>query len=154
MSRALLSNRPICEEDGCDCEAALIAKHQDGVTGYFRVVCSRHHCERVAENRGKPSYIHVLAANAGFEEVWDYMNFITPHRQWMKDYCENIDGRLGFKCTTTISHKSMLQADHIDGNPSNDVESNMQTLCACCHIYKTIKNGDLKTPGRKTLGVR
>ena len=47
----------------------------------------------------------------------------------------------------------MLQVDHIDGNPYNEPEdgSNFQTLCACCHLYKTWQSGDNKTAGRKTL---
>lgn len=54
-----------------------------------------------------------------------------------KDYCENIDGRLGFKCTTTILGPYQLQLDHIDGDRYNNDPNNHQTLCACCHAYKT-----------------
>jgi hypothetical protein len=47
----------------------------------------------------------------------------------------------------------MLDRDHIDGNPDNEPEdgSNFQTLCKCCHAYKTIKNKDYLTPGRKKI---
>ena len=46
----------------------------------------------------------------------------------------------------------MLQVDHIDGHPYNEPldGSNFQTLCACCHNYKTWKSGDGQTAGRKT----
>jgi hypothetical protein len=54
-----------------------------------------------------------------------------------KDYCENIDGRLGYTCTTTILGLYQLQVDHIDGNRYNNSLDNIQTLCACCHSYKT-----------------
>ena len=54
-----------------------------------------------------------------------------------KDYCENIDGRLGFKCTSTILDPCQLQLDHIDGDRYNNDSNNHQTLCACCHAYKT-----------------
>ena len=30
-----------------------------------------------------------------------------------------------------------LETDHIDEDHNNDVEENMQTLCACCHRIKT-----------------
>ena len=30
-----------------------------------------------------------------------------------------------------------LDVDHIDGNPSNNDKSNLQTLCANCHRLKT-----------------
>ena len=48
---------------------------------------------------------------------------------------------------------AQLEVDHIDGNPSNNDESNCQTLCGCCHTYKTMMNEDYKTPGRKSLGI-
>ena len=75
----------------------------------------------------------------------------TTYSIFRKDFCENIDKRLGFKCTTKILIMAQLQVDHIDGNPFNNEPSNLQTLCACCHVYKTHANRDYATPGRKTL---
>jgi hypothetical protein len=78
---------------------------------------------------------------------WEY-------KQFRKTYCENIDGRLGYKCTTTIIEPEwQLDADHIDGNPSNNTKENIQTLCKCCHVIKTKQEQDWLTPGRKTLKV-
>ena len=75
---------------------------------------------------------------------WDY-------KQYRKDYCENIDGRLGFICTTTIINPEwMLDTDHINGDHLSHHylgAQAMQTLCSCCHNYKTHANGDnLKKP--------
>ena len=39
-------------------------------------------------------------------------------------------------------HASQLDIDHIDGNHSNNDESNLQTLCANCHRLKTHLNRD------------
>ena len=62
---------------------------------------------------------------------WEY-------KVYRKDYCENIDGRLGFKCTTTIIDTSyQLEVDHIDEDHTNNNIENLQTLCACCHRLKT-----------------
>ncbi len=62
---------------------------------------------------------------------WEY-------KQHRKDYCENIDGRLGFKCTTTIvCPEYQNDTDHIDENHDNNDVENLQTLCACCHRVKT-----------------
>lgn len=77
--------------------------------------------------------------------------WINKYVQHKKDFCENIDGRLGYKCTTKLMFSGQLQVDHVDGNPYNNIPRNLQTLCACCHIYKTNIMGDSKTPGRKTL---
>ena len=60
------------------------------------------------------------------------------YKQYRKDYCENIDGRLGFKCTTTIvSVEYQLEVDHIDNDHDNNNLDNYQTLCSCCHRIKT-----------------
>jgi len=87
------------------------------------------------------------------------------HRLHRKKYCENIDGRLGFICTTTIVNTmtnpeifnddsnpywdAMLEVDHIDGNPKHDHEDNHQTLCRCCHAVKSAMFRDDQSPGQK-----
>lgn len=66
-------------------------------------------------------------------------NATIRRKPWMvyrKDYCENPE------CTATIIDKCQLDVDHIDGNRSNNHESNLQTLCANCHRLKTKRNGD------------
>ncbi len=67
-------------------------------------------------------------------------------------YCENIDGRLGYVCDTTIRDLCQLELDHKDGNPHNHSVFNFQSLCCNCHAYKGKKNGDHLTPGRKKNG--
>lgn len=62
-----------------------------------------------------------------------------------KDYCENKDSRLGFKCPVDETFKfpnSVLHGDHIDGNHENNVPENLQTLCSICHNIKGLKEGD------------
>lgn len=112
----------------------------------------------------------MIADNAGFDTVreyqeyqakkngwgsWlEYQNSLHPYRWYLnvQPTCENVDGRLGFVCTTTtFSGFGMVDVDHIDGNPSHNNRANLQTLCKCCHAYKTNVNADYATPGRKTL---
>ena len=116
--------RPKCSIEGCDNDCQVHGKRKDG-TRTFRKICQQHH------------YL-----------TWH------PYYGHRKDYCENVDGRLGFKCTTSIMWKGMLDVDHMDGNPSNNDISNLQTLCKCCHAYKTNVYGDNMTPGRKALGIK
>ena len=101
-----------------------------------------------------------------------YLGSMPLHLQWRKTYCENQDGRLGFKCTAHIPFEPalpkgvkwmfdygfpqpMLTVDHKDGVPTNEPKdgSNFQTLCTNCHAWKTWKSGDGQTPGRKALKV-
>ena len=66
-------------------------------------------------------------------------NFSLKNR---KDYCENIDGRLGFKCTTKITEDmikaGVLEVDHIIPRTKGgkDDDENLQTLCCNCHKMK------------------
>lgn len=95
------------------------------------------------------SIAEVIAVNAGFDSSAEYLNSTHPYRKYRLTYCENVDSRLSFRCTTTIMLAAQLEVDHIDGDPSNNDPKNLQTLCSCCYKYKTIISKDHKTAGRK-----
>ena len=82
------------------------------------------------------------AQSAGFISHSDRLNSKHPSRKYRKDYCENIDGRLGFKCTTKITEDmikaGVLEVDHIIPRTKGgkDTEENTQTLCCNCHKMK------------------
>lgn len=122
--------RPRCKVDGCDKPGQHTGTYRMDGTPRFRDTCTKHH-------------------NINYDmKGWVY----KKHRT---EYCENIDGRLGFVCTTTIIDPIwQLGVDHIDTNPSNNDISNLQTLCHCCHSIKTRDDGSSATPGRKTLGLK
>jgi hypothetical protein len=128
-----------CNHPGCNAP-----RNKAGVKNgkpFYRKKCFDHYMLEFLEKKG-------------FSSLTEYRNSIHPYRYYKKDYCENIDGRLGYTCTTTIMISAQLEVDHIDGIPDNNEESNLQTLCSCCHKYKTLLNEDYKTPGRKSLGIK
>ena len=122
---------------------------------YEQNMCDYPGCNNLQRNKGytKPN------KKGEVKKVYD--KFCSQHhgmkyningyeyKRYRKNYCENIDGRLGFVCTTTIKDISQLDGDHKDGNPRNNDPKNIQTLCASCHRYKTLKNKDYLTAGRK-----
>ena len=136
-----MKQRPKCCVPGCGRDAQFVtslakfkfrrstwAAEEFGIPSAEAFVCTKHH-----------------SINYGLGG-WHYKIF-------RKEYCENVDGRLGFRCTTTIVDPEwQLDADHIDGNPSNNTAENIQTLCKCCHAIKTRDEKDYMTAGRKTLG--
>ena len=67
-------------------------------------------------------------------------NLPAPKPRWhlegnkKKLHCE--------KCGFIAEHRVQLDVDHIDGNNKNNDLSNLQTLCANCHRYKTFLNKD------------
>ena len=121
-----LNSERICCVEGCNKIGQNVGKRKDG-TIIRRAKCAKHHFIQ-----------HKLNG-------WEYKIF-------RKEYCENIDGRLGFVCTTTIIDPEwQLDGDHINGNSSQPDRKNIQTLCKCCHAIKTRNNKDYATPGRKTF---
>lgn len=106
----ILNTSPKCQIKGCDNYA------DNAGYGKYHKLCSSHH-------KGK------------------YLMGDWRYKQHRKDFCENVDSRLGFKCTTTILAPNwQLEVDHKDGDNYNDEVDNLQTLCACCHKYKTMLN--------------
>lgn len=146
-------DRPDCQTPGCGKPAALVQDLQGGWANW-RKWCSSCHNKRTAKKHGFSRISQVVAKNAGFANETEYLNSIHPYRKHRKDYCENIDRRLGFKCTTTIAWDGMLDVDHKNGRPDDNRPRNLQTLCKCCHAYKTNVMKDYATPGRKMLAER
>lgn len=130
--------RPVCSTYNCYNPAHVVRDYGDGWANY-RLVCGTCHIKKIAERQGKT--------------VTQLTNQWHPYLRYRKTYCENQDGRLGFTCTTTIHWDGMLDVDHRNGDPSDNRQSNLQTLCKCCHAYKTAVNKDYLTPGRKALGL-
>lgn len=128
-TRTTIRMRPKCGESGCSNKTMWVKKYDDGTYqwryNHGRFLCSTHH-----------RHTH------------------HPYLKHRKDYCENIDGRLGFKCTTNTFWLGMLDVDHKNGNPFDNRKKNLQTFCKCCHAYKTHKYKDSRTPGRKSTNQR
>lgn len=118
-----------------------------GKPEYIRGTCQIEGCSNpvhlIRYNNGKPYYRKICGTH--------HLHNVHPYLKYRKDYCQNEDGRLGFKCTTTIFWNGMLDVDHRNGDPTDNRPRNLQTLCKCCHSYKTHKNKDFLTAGRKTL---
>jgi hypothetical protein len=133
--------RPTCQVAGCNTGAQNAAKKPDGSIRWRkskgRYICGTHHGKKIAKKHGVKTIGHVLAKNAGFESPTAYTNSMHPYLKYRKDYCENVDSRLGYKCTSTIVWDGQLSVDHIDENHENNDNRNHHTLCHNCHWYKT-----------------
>lgn len=154
---------PKCSTKGCKNRKTVLDWHWTSGAPVYRPVCTSCHdintaLKYAAKTPGAnwvKNVEDVVAHKNGFNSSTEYQNSIHPYRQYRKDYCENIDGRLGEKCTSNVWWDGMLDVDHIDEDPSNNDPANLQTLCKCCHSYKSNvflkENG--RTPGRKALGI-
>jgi hypothetical protein len=149
---------PKCSTPKCSKSKTVIDWHWTSGAPRYRPVCNDCHgivtASRYAKKTGV-SWVRdvadVVAHKAGYSSSTDYQNSIHPYRQHRKTYCENRDGRLGYKCRVKIRISAQLEVDHINGNPYDNRLQNLQTFCCLCHTYKTHANKDYSTPGRKTL---
>jgi hypothetical protein len=169
-------NRPKCSVPECNRDAASVTTKKDNkiwrraswIKEKYPDVptmwcCLYHHNKNIAQKHGVKSSNHLTARRAGLT-ITKFRNKRHRYLKYRKDYCENIDGRLGFVCNTVLPTQEMLNAagliewepiqflevDHIDGNHTHNDPRNLQTLCKHCHTIKSYKYGDYKTPGRKT----
>ena len=73
------------------------------------------------------------------------MNNITIHK---KEFCENIDGRLGWSCPVPakswkkLGMLNALDLEHLDGDHFNNTPENVDTICKLCHGKKSTINND------------
>lgn len=171
-------NRPICSVPGCNNPAAHMVGQNNPRYPVYRKsswikelhpdaddmwCCGTCHSANTARVHGVKTARHLTAKRQGMT-VTEYQNQNHPYLKYRKNYCENIDGRLGYKCNFVPpteqelidmglepSFMGWLQVDHIDGNPDHNDPDNLQTLCACCHNIKTYTNKDYSTIGRATI---
>jgi hypothetical protein len=134
------AHRPKCIQ--CDKESQFMGTYNKDGSPRFRKFCVNCHYKRCADKKG-------ISAS-------QWKNTFHSYKKYRKDYCENAKGDhagwLLFKCTTKIVMPHLqLDTDHLDGNPDNNEESNMMTLCKCCHAIKTNLFMDYATKGRKKL---
>ena len=141
--------RPLCQTDGCGKLAHRYSWKADGSPAWRRW-CALCHDRRTAAKHGLLRISQLTAKRAGMTEA-EYNNQFHPYLKHRKDFCENRDGRLGYRCRYKIRHSAQLQVDHINGCPGDNSVTNLQTLCANCHVFKTHANQDYRTPGRKAL---
>ena len=143
---------PVCSTTGCRNLCNELDWHWTTGRPVFRKVCRP--CYKTSiQNQNNGLFGVLLTADRLGISVTELVNARHPYRKYRKTYCENIDGRLGYKCTATIHWDGMLDVDHINGDPSNNDPKNLQTLCKCCHSYKTNISEDYISPGRKSLGI-
>ena len=102
---------PKCTEEGCEQPGQHTGVYRKDGSVVYRKHCIAHHAIRYNMDGG--------------------------YKLSKKDYCENVDGRLGFVCTSTIIDSCQLEVDHANNKHKDNTKTNLDTLCSCCHNYKT-----------------
>jgi len=146
VSENTVFTRPDCEVCGLEHGAAFNSTFGAGGVPYFRRIEQNNGCG----NEGKLACRGCLkTSRIGANKLYalgsdSQTGGFRLHRFYTKDYCENVDGRLGFTCTTSkppgltpSQLLGMFDVDHVDEDHYNNHPSNLQTFCASCHRYKT-----------------
>lgn len=112
---------PICANEGCN---------NSVVVRDWKYFSFKHHCSDCLKRiqQGKPPREGVLFTK--------------------KNYCENKDGVLGFKCPVDKNYdfpNNVLHEDHKDGDHYNNKAENLMTLCSICHAQKGLISGDFNS---------
>lgn len=96
--------------------------------GYIKGLC---HCGNQQESKGRVKGKQVFGRYCTKCRKESYRSKFLLKRALVCNTC-------GFKA----EHKIQMDVDHIDGNHTNNDESNLQVLCANCHRLKTYVNKD------------
>ena len=136
-----VGKRPKCKIKGCHNDAQLMGLYRKDGSPTFRKLCQTHHFAKLLKKYNVSSMVELTAKRLGLS-ITDYANSHHKYRKYRKKYCENKDGRLGFKHIGKIVDNCQLTVDHIDGNHNNHNPKNLQTLCHNCHAVKTKRHGD------------
>ena len=126
-----------------------IAREKWFDAGHTIPPCVNGGCERGVEVRswsigGVPSLKTECRPCSHARKCNKPLEGITFHK---KNYCENIDGFLGFKCPVPPEeirnfNQSIFELEHVDGNHWNNTRENVKTLCCLCHREKTSLSKD------------
>lgn len=116
---------PICINNGCHREVAI-----------------RHWSAQ-----GDPSIKTECSSCSNARVKGKMIEGITFHK---KNYCENKDKILGFKCAMDESRyaefpSDVYDMDHVDGNHHNNTLENLITICKVCHARKGKESGDFNS---------
>jgi len=127
---------PICVNDGCNNDVIV----REWKYWSFKSECSR--CTQARKNNKK-------------------IDGVKIHK---KNYCENLNGQLGFKCPVTAStiqesikawkeYRASLDLDHADGDHLNNNPDNVKTYCKLCHNRKSKNTGvwNSNKPSRRDI---
>jgi 5-methylcytosine-specific restriction endonuclease McrA len=98
--------RARCEVDGCDNPVHLSGHSKHTGKELFRKVCGKHHSQRVAEKRGFTNISQVIAANAGFDSVYEYQDFKAREKGFdgVRDELEHRAREKGFDSLTEYNN--------------------------------------------------
>jgi hypothetical protein len=106
--------RARCEVDGCDNPVHLQGHSKHTGKEQFRKVCGKHHSRRTAEKRGFTNISQVVAANAGFESVYEYQDFKARAKGFdgVRDELEHRVRKKGFDSLTEYNNSKHRYRKH------------------------------------------
>lgn len=139
-------NKPTCLNINCN-EPVHLIKYRDYKYPIYRSVCLRCHHANI-EFRNVKYKQGVKLVKLDYCENYTHKRIKgIPESDWKPCSTQHDKSKINKFQETGVLPSRDLHIDHIDGNHYNNVPENVQTLCSCCHSYKTKIAGDLKSTG-------
>jgi 5-methylcytosine-specific restriction endonuclease McrA len=109
--------------------------------------CTKHVSIRHWSAQGDPSLKTECSRCSAARKKDKTIPGIVFHK---KQYCENRDSILGFKCPMDPQRyddfpSDIYDMDHRDGNHHNNTPENLITICKVCHARKGKESGDFNS---------
>ena len=137
---------PKCVNDGCT---------KDVVVREWKNWSIKSECTSCIDCRKNKKYI--IQNNKKIIKKGSKRSIINDIIIHKKDFCENFNSHLGFKCPVNKEEWSdfaeSLDLDHLDGNHMNNTPINVKTYCKLCHNRKSKQTGDWNSnkPSRRKI---
>lgn len=137
------------------CTRSCAATHGNRLRGTKPMKkCKWEWCEIYIQDRGNQEFCSTECRRFHFRIKWINDEWIPEGEfpKWLRlDLLQDVDGcyECGWNGINPVTNRTVLQLDHVDGDPYNHKHSNIRPLCPNCHAMTPTWGNLNRGKGRK-----